>query len=129
MKEALMALITTALADYDAYFNLAGPMASYPMTICTFPTGSSGNQEAACFGNDTETFRVQVAIFDDRSDGIRLIQQAGQITEGIKALRTSDGVVRVKYVGGTGPTFLNTDREWRVTSDFLITMAPTNISS
>lgn len=124
MKEALMMMITTALEDYDGYFSLAGPLASYPMTVFSFPSQSSGNLEAMSFEEDTETFRVQVAVFDDQSDGIRIIRQLSSIDEGIKALRTSPGVVRVKYAGGTGPSYLNTDKEWRCTSDFLITMAP-----
>ena len=129
MKKLLMELITAALADYDGYFGLADPNSAYPMTVFSFPSDSAGNAEAASFGGDTETFRVQIAVFDDQADGMRLIQQMDTINDDVVALRSEDGVVRVKYAGGSGPSYLDTDREWRCTADYLITMAPITTSS
>ena len=81
-----MMMITTALEDYDGYFSLAGSYGVLPYDCILLPSQSSGNLEAMSLRKTLRPFRVQVAVFDDQSDGIRIIQQLSSIDEEIKAL-------------------------------------------
>lgn len=126
MKLALMKMFTSALSAYGGYYSLADPNTEYPICVFDFPSQSSGNLEGANFEHDTETFRVQVSVFDDQSDCMRMLEQMSNLHSNVLLLRSNEGVLRLKYVGGTGPNFIDTEREWRCTADYMVTMVPSS---
>lgn len=129
LKFELMKLITSLLSDQNVTYGIAGPNSDYPIVTYAFVTTSLAGFIAYSFTADTESFMVQFSAFDTQSDGERLLESLNGVMETIKLLKQSEGVVEVRYLGGTGPTFLDSEREWRCTADYRITMAKDTVPS
>jgi len=118
MKSDLMTLITAVLADPGISYGVAAPNAAYPLLTYAFVTQSQGNVDAPSFSADTETFVVQVSAFDDETDGVRLLALMDTADLAILSLRGNAAITRITYSGGTGPSFLETQHEFRMTADY-----------
>lgn len=121
-KTQFLTLIASALESYDAYYRLAGPLAKYPITTFNLIDPSAGNAQATSFGAQTETYRVQLAVDHDQSDGIEQLSLLEDIEESfVEGLRGQDGIIRIQYAGSAGPFVQGSEREWRVTADYIVT--------
>lgn len=123
LKVELMQHIMTALSGYSITYGIAGPNTEYPVLVYNFVSQSLSDYIAPSYDGETEAFLVQFSVFDVKSGGEDMLEVLHNVMETLKDLRAIVGFVEVRYNGGTGPTYLETEREWRCTADFRITMA------
>lgn len=115
----LMQYLAEALPD--ASFGVAGPNQAYPAGVYGF-VDPSGTGKHASFDADTETFTVQLSAFDNKAGGEDLADLMQDLMDGIEAMDYAD-IISITKTRGTGPTFLDNEREWRMTQDYEIVMA------
>ena len=118
LKSDLMTLITTALSTPGVSYNVAAPNAAYPLLTYSFVGNSQGNVDGPSFGADVETLVVQISAFDDATTGVRLLALMDTADSAILGMRSNTAITRITFDGGTGPTYLESQKEFRCTADY-----------
>jgi hypothetical protein len=110
------------LSDFNAYLGTAPFTAAYPVVTFNMIASSTVDTVSPAFGDETESFRIQVSIFDDQEDCVRLIQTQAEIEEALKAGDWGDCKVRVKRLGSYGPVYIDQEKYWQFSKDYEITL-------
>lgn len=125
LRLMLMELLAQAMPG--AWYASAGPNSAYPKSVYAFVDPST-TADARSFDTDTETFTVQLSAFDDVNGGSRLLEALQDLRESLEAMADTN-VVSITHSGGTGPIYIDSEREWRVTADYVIVMAKAKAGS
>lgn len=113
-------LSAIAALDEQLCLGSAGPLASDPVLIYNVITQTQAQALAASFSAATETVPIQLSCFSAKAElAVSGIEEGKALVLGL----ADDDIVRIQYLGMTGPTYLSSEREWRCTADFLITIA------
>jgi len=115
--------LNTILSDFNGYLGTAPFTAAYPVVTYNMIASSTVDTVQAAFGDETESFRIQISVFDDQEDCVRLIEQQAAIEEALKTGDWGGCKIRVKRLGSYGPVEIADERYWQFSKDYEITLA------
>lgn len=128
LTSQLYEALATVLAEVEAWPGVnQDPNAAYPLVTYNAVGDSDAiTNGAKSFSSETESFVIQVSVFDDQQDITRLIQTQASVEALMKDRTaweaTNADVISCKYVGGYGPVYVGSQKYWMYHKTFKITL-------
>jgi hypothetical protein len=125
LTEQLLEAMPIVLEEFGAWLGInQDPNAAYPIVTYSIVADTVVG-DAGSFDSVSETFLVQVAVYDDEASCERLATTQAEVEAAMLDVSkyAGYGLVEVRYIGGRGPVYLGADKNWQYLKMFRVVLA------
>ena len=115
--------LNSVLSEQGAYLNSAPFTAAYPSVVFSLPSQSTVNKQLASIGHETESFPIQISIFDDQ-DGERIFETQTAIEDAMRNGNWGSYKAKIQKQGTIGPYEVEdgNSKYWQLVLTYEITL-------